>query len=110
MRYLLFSLGTWLTLGLFLVHHRMKYTDVITDSLVKRSVGTLSRDDSSVNQRDSRNVQLQQGAIQRLLGDGDVSFSTAGTGDVEIRFAKVSGPDGANSWSRMRRPCSWRRR
>ena len=92
MRYLLFSLGTWLTLGLFLVHQRMKYRFVITDSRVRRSVGILSRDDSSVNLRDIRNVQLQQGVIQRLLGYGDVSFSTAGTGDVEIRFAKVSRP------------------
>ena len=92
MRYLLFSLGTWLTLGFFLVHQRMKYTYVITDARVRRSEGIFSRNDSSVNLRDIRNVQLQQGPIQRLLGYGDVSFSTAGTGDVEIRFGKVSRP------------------
>ena len=92
MRYLLFNPATWLTLGLFLAHQRLKYTYVITDSRVRRSVGIISRDESSVNLRDIRNVQLQQGPIQRLLGYGDVSFSTAGTGDVEIRFGKVSRP------------------
>jgi hypothetical protein len=54
--------------------------------------GLLSRETSEVRHRDVRNVQVNQTTIERLLGVGDLSLSSAGQAGFEIAVKGIPNP------------------
>ncbi len=64
----------------------------VTSERVVQRKGLLSRRVSEVEISDIRNVQVNQGIIQRMFGIGNVGISTAGQSGVEIVFAGIRRP------------------
>ena len=75
---------------------------VSSERAVQRT-GLISRSTSEVELSDVRNVQVSQGALQRLLGVGDVLISSAGQGGFEIRFVGIADPQGVADTVRQAR-------
>jgi len=69
-----------------------KYT-VTTHQLEMRQ-GIISKKTSEISIKNIRNIKLNQGIGQRLLGIGDLFFASAGTGGVEIAFRGIPDPGG----------------
>lgn len=77
-------------------------TLIITE---KRSVlrsGILARRTSEVQHDDVRNLQVNQTALERLLGVGDIAISSAGQDDLEIHARGISDPQGIAALIRER--------
>lgn len=64
----------------------------VTDRMVTLNRGLLSRNSNEVRIADVRNVRLQQGPLQRLLGVGGVAISSAGQSDIEIEISGIPAP------------------
>lgn len=56
--------------------------------------GILQRSVSEVEHEDIRNIQVQQGLMDRMLNVGQVAVSSAGQDDMEICVAGVRDPEG----------------
>ena len=54
--------------------------------------GIISRETNEIRHQDIRNIQVTQGAIERMLNVGTVELSSAGQSNVEITVTKVPGP------------------
>ncbi len=66
----------------------------------KRSIqrkGLIAKYTTEVLHRDVRNIQVDQSALQRLLGVGSLGISSAGQAGVEIRIEGVRDPEGIKS-------------
>ncbi len=68
-----------------------KYT--ITNQRLEMRKGIISKQTSEIHIKNIRNIQLNQGIMQRLLGLGDLLFASAATGGVEIGFLGISDPE-----------------
>jgi uncharacterized membrane protein YdbT with pleckstrin-like domain len=64
----------------------------ITSQRVSSRRGIVARSVSEVEVSDIRNVRVDQSALQRILGIGDVGVSTAGQSGMEITFHGVRRP------------------
>jgi uncharacterized membrane protein YdbT with pleckstrin-like domain len=64
----------------------------VTSERVIQRKGLLSRRVSEVEVSDIRNVQVNQGIVQRMFGIGNVGISTAGQSGVEIVFSGIKRP------------------
>ena len=64
----------------------------VTTDRVSQRVGLIARDSSEAEMGGIRNVQVRQGALDRLLGIGDVGISVAGQAGLEIAFVGVAEP------------------
>lgn len=64
----------------------------VTSERVIQRKGLLSRRVSEVEVSDIRNVQVNQGIIQRMFDIGNVGVSTAGQSGVEIVFSGIKRP------------------
>jgi predicted Zn finger-like uncharacterized protein len=62
----------------------------------RRSVlrrGLLARETTEVRHRDVRNIQVNQGTLERLLGVGDLAISSAGQDNLEIAVRGIPDPE-----------------
>ncbi len=66
----------------------------ITDERTLLVEGILSRYSTEVRHEDVRNLQVEQGAIQRLLGVGRIEISSSGQSTMEIVVNGVPDPQG----------------
>lgn len=90
---LVLAAGSALGLFVWWVVTRCTSLKVTTErSLLRR--GVLSRETSEVRHRDVRNMQVQQGLYQRLVGIGELSISSAGQEDMEIVVRGIPSPQG----------------
>lgn len=69
-------------------------TLTITDCRSIFRKGIISRDTSEVQHDDVRNIQIEQGFAQRLVGVGDVAISSSGQDDLEIVAVALPNPAG----------------
>lgn len=84
-------LGALLVLGFVaLKRHAWKFT--VDDNRVARHYGLISRNQQSVRIKDLRSVELDQSALQRLFGIGDLAFYSAGSDRAEVRFVGIKRP------------------
>jgi uncharacterized membrane protein YdbT with pleckstrin-like domain len=67
-----------------------RYT-IDADTIESRQ-GIIARKVRSIRVRDLRNINVRQSLVQRVLVVGDVEFSSAGGGDIEVAFFGVSDP------------------
>lgn len=81
-----------LWLGSWWLRTRMDELKVTSKRTIQRS-GLVSRFTTEVQHDDVRNIQVDQGFYQRLVGVGDLAISSAGQSNLEIRIAGISQPD-----------------
>lgn len=66
---------------------------IVTRSRTILHAGLLARKTNEVRHEDIRNIQVIQGAFDRIFGLGTLELSSAGQGDVEIRVSGLPGPE-----------------
>ncbi|MBA3563053.1 MAG: PH domain-containing protein [Gammaproteobacteria bacterium] len=90
--------GLGVLIALFLlapgIYEHFAWRYVIADRSIECHHGILSRDVNAIRLRDLRNVNVRQSLLQRLLGVGDVEFSSAGGSGIEVAFRGVVDPLG----------------
>lgn len=64
----------------------------IDDSAIESYYGIISRNVHSIRVRDLRNINVRQSILQRILGIGDIEFSSAGGAGIEVTFFGVAAP------------------
>ena len=74
------------------VYRRYSWHYTIDGETIESRQGLIARKLQSIRIRDLRNINLKQSLMQRLLNVGDVEFSSAGGGGVEVVFLGVSDP------------------
>jgi len=77
---------------LLMLYRRCAWRYLIDAHNVESYHGVLARHVQSIRVIDLRNVNVNQSAMQRVLGVGDVEFSSAAGGDIEVVFFGVSDP------------------
>jgi uncharacterized membrane protein YdbT with pleckstrin-like domain len=74
------------------VYRRLAWRYLIDDHNIESYHGVLARRVHSIRVEDLRNINVNQTVMQRLLGVGDVEFSSAAGGAVEVVFFGVDDP------------------
>ncbi|MFC4540528.1 PH domain-containing protein [Halosolutus amylolyticus] len=87
--------GTALVLARYVVWTNTRY--VITSDELYKKRGVVSRDVTQFRLDRVQNTSLQQPPLGRLLGYGDLTVYTAGSGEPELTFERVPNPDRAAS-------------
>lgn len=83
-----------LVLVAIIVYRHHAWTFTIRGDTIESCRGIIGRDVQSIRVQDLRNVNVRQTIWQRLLGVGDVEFSSAGGAGVEVTFYGVTDPLG----------------
>ena len=79
----------------YLVWTNTRY--VITTSELYKKHGVVSRDVTQFRLDRIQNTSLQQSTLGRVLNYGNLTVYTAGSGEPELTFEQVPGPDRASS-------------
>lgn len=77
---------------LLMVYRHFAWRYLVDDHNIESYQGVLARHVHSIRVEDLRNVNVGQTVMQRLLDVGDVEFSSAAGGDVEVVFFGVADP------------------
>ena len=88
---ILYGLGLVILLIWYLKIKATKF--IITDQRVILRRGLLSKHTTEIEHDDIKNIQIDQKFIQRMLGAGNLSVSSAGTGAVEINVEGIKNPE-----------------
>ncbi len=83
---------TFIFLCLMIVYQHYSWRFTFDDLNIESRKGIIARNVNSIRIMDLRNVNVRQSIIQRLLGIGNVEFSSAGGADVEVVFFGVLDP------------------
>ncbi|WP_049924509.1 PH domain-containing protein [Halopiger djelfimassiliensis] len=86
--------GTAVVLARYLVWTNTRY--VITSAELYKKRGIVSRRVTQFRHDRIQNTSLSQTALGRLLGYGDLTVFTAGSGDPELTFERVPDPEQAS--------------
>jgi membrane protein YdbS with pleckstrin-like domain len=86
----LFGVGLILILYAFLDRGTRVFT--LTNKRVTSKAGIISRQVHEVGIRDVRNLNVNQGVLERIFGLGTVEIGSAGTAGIEVRFLGIRGP------------------
>lgn len=78
--------------GTVLVYRHFVWRFHIDETTIESCYGIISRDVHSIRVRDLRNINVRQSILQRILGIGDVEFSSAGGAGIEVTFFGVKAP------------------
>jgi len=84
------ALGAYLIVLVLFRRYSWLYT--IDAESIESSHGLIARRVQSIRIRDLRNINIRQSVMQRLLDVGDVEFSSAAGGDIEVVFYGVPDP------------------
>ncbi|WP_222916051.1 PH domain-containing protein [Natrinema sp. SYSU A 869] len=87
--------GAIMAFARYLVWTNTRY--VITSTELYKKQGIVSRDVTQFRLERVQNISLRQSGIGRLLGYGDLTVYTAGSGEPELVFERVPKPDRASS-------------
>lgn len=77
---------------LVLLYRRYVWRFQVSEGAIESYYGIISRNVRSIRIRDLRNINVRQSILQRLLGIGDVEFSSAGGAGIEVTFFGVAEP------------------
>ncbi len=83
---------TFVFLCLMIVYQHYSWRFAVDDLNIESRKGIIARNVNSIRIMDLRNVNVRQSIIQRLLGIGNVEFSSSGGADVEVVFFGVLDP------------------
>lgn len=79
-------------LGSIMLYRKYSWRFAIDDENIESRRGIIARQIRSIRVKDLRNVNVRQSIMQRILGIGDVEFSSAAGGGVEVMFFGVADP------------------
>lgn len=79
-------------IGVVLLYQHYQWRFTIRNGTIESEKGIIGRDVRSIRIRDLRNVNVRQSLWQRILGVGDVQFSSAGGDGIEVTFFAVADP------------------
>jgi uncharacterized membrane protein YdbT with pleckstrin-like domain len=85
------------TLGVFAYIQRKRFEYVVTTDRIHRSKGLFGKSSRTVHVDDVKEVNVSMTAIDRLMGVGDISFSSAGSDGPHIVFEGVDDPESLQS-------------
>jgi uncharacterized membrane protein YdbT with pleckstrin-like domain len=88
---LIFALPLIVVCALMLYRHYSSRF-IIDGDIIESHHGIIARRVSSIRVEDLRNINVKQSIFQRLLGIGDVEFSSAASADAEVIFNQVANP------------------
>lgn len=74
------------------IYRRYSWAYTINGETIESREGLIARKVSSIRVRDLRNINVKQTLWQRLMGVGDVEFSSAGGSGIEVSFRGVNDP------------------
>ncbi len=74
------------------IYRRYSWAYTISGETIESREGLIARKVKSIRVQDLRNINVNQSLWQRLLGVGDVEFSSAGGSGVEVTFRGVNEP------------------
>lgn len=74
------------------IYRRYSWAYMIDGETIESREGLIARKLCSIRVRDLRNINVKQSLWQRLMGVGDVEFSSAGGSGIEVSFRGVSDP------------------
>ncbi len=77
-------------------------TLTITTNRTRLVRGLIARSSSEVQHDDVRNIQVNQGIIQRMINVGDLAISSSGQDDLEIAVNGIASPERLASEIRRR--------
>jgi uncharacterized membrane protein YdbT with pleckstrin-like domain len=75
-----------------MIYRRYSWAYTINGETIESREGLIARKVSSIRVRDLRNINVKQSLWQRLMGVGDVEFSSAGGSGIEVSFRGVNNP------------------
>jgi membrane protein YdbS with pleckstrin-like domain len=90
------ALGAYLIV--LVVFQRYLWHYSLDSEHIESSYGLIARRVRAIRVRDLRNINVRQSAAQRLLGVGDVEFSSAAGDAVEVAFFGVPDPMGLKDY------------
>jgi uncharacterized membrane protein YdbT with pleckstrin-like domain len=74
------------------IYRRYSWAYAINGETIESREGLIARKVCSIRVRDLRNINVKQTLWQRLMGVGDVEFSSAGGSGIEVSFRGVGDP------------------
>ncbi len=74
------------------IYRRYSWAYTINGETIESREGLIARKVKSIRIQDLRNINVNQSLWQRILGVGDVEFSSAGGSGIEVSFRGVSDP------------------
>ena len=74
------------------VYRRYSWAYTIDSETIESREGLIARKVKSIRIQDLRNINVNQSLWQRLMGVGDVEFSSAGGSGIEVVFRGVDKP------------------
>lgn len=83
---------TFALLGGVILYRKYSWRFAIDDENIESRRGIVARQIRSIRVKDLRNVNVRQSIMQRILGIGDVEFSSAAGGGVEVVFFGIADP------------------
>lgn len=66
---------------------------IITEERTRKRTGILSNNTSELEHADVKNIQVEQGPIQNLMGTGTLRLSSAAQSGLEIKIDSIEGPE-----------------
>ncbi|MGE5241767.1 MAG: PH domain-containing protein [Bacteroidota bacterium] len=74
------------------IYRRYSWAYAIDGDTIESREGIIARKVRSIRVQDLRNINVNQTLIQRIMGVGDVEFSSAGGSGIEVVFRGVDKP------------------
>jgi uncharacterized membrane protein YdbT with pleckstrin-like domain len=74
------------------IYRRYSWAYTIGNETIESREGVIARKVKSIRVQDLRNINVNQSLWQRLMGVGDVEFSSAGGSGIEVTFRGVNDP------------------
>jgi uncharacterized membrane protein YdbT with pleckstrin-like domain len=74
------------------IYRRYSWSYTIDGETIESREGVIARKVKSIRVRDLRNINVNQTLLQRIMGVGDVEFSSAGGSGIEVTFRGVDDP------------------
>ncbi len=74
------------------IYRRYSWAYSIDNATIESREGLIARKVKSIRIQDLRNINVNQTLLQRIMGVGDVEFSSAGGSGIEVTFRGVDDP------------------
>jgi membrane protein YdbS with pleckstrin-like domain len=84
--------GVFVYLIAVVIYRRYSWAYTIDSDTIESREGIIARKVKSIRIRDLRNINVNQTLFQRIVGVGDVEFSSAGGSGIEVTFLGVDDP------------------
>lgn len=84
--------GVFVYLIAVVIYRRYSWAYTINSETIESREGLIARKVKSIRVQDLRNINVNQSLFQRIVGVGDVEFSSAGGSGIEVVFRGVDKP------------------